>query len=166
MAVQILRAYISLLGQRLIIHSFQIPVECISNLCALHRKKQLALLHVIAKTCMDIYDTAAGYRDDRDFSRDIRIYRARDLEFRRNLNLARGDDWEFASVIGVHSDDVHIRHFDHTRSGRSPISLFFSFAAQQGYCHQHCQYEAESATAQGMDQILKEGIFHWITSRP
>ena len=100
MLEKIVGAHIGLVGELLVVDCFQIGVEGIGDVRALHAEQQLALFHVVVKARFDVDHAAIGKRDDRNFAGDVGKDGPGSVQFSGSFDLTGGDDRELWESVG------------------------------------------------------------------
>ena len=141
MLEQILAAKISLVGKLFVIGCFQISIESIGDIRALHLQQQLPPLHVVVEPSPDIDDAAVRHRDDGNLAGDVGKYRARGFQHAGQFNPLGCDELKFSYIVAVDRDQVHVGYRDDMGRRRSAISFRFAFAAGRNQ-DQRCRNSA------------------------
>jgi len=69
---EILCTEVGLVGELLVVHSFEISVEGAGDVGALDLEEELTFLHVVIEARLDVDDPAVGEGDDGDLARYVR----------------------------------------------------------------------------------------------
>ena len=86
-----------------------------------------------------VHHAAVGHRNYGNFARDIGKNRARDIQFAGRLNFFSSSELEFAHIVTVDRDPVHVLDLDDMGWWRSATAFRSAFAAgknQDQRCHQ------------------------------
>ena len=118
-----------MLAKLLVVGGFQIGIECIGDVGALHLEQQLAFLHVVVEAGLDVDHAAIGQRDDGNFARDVGKDCAGCVQLGGGLDLPAAASGNLATSFVVDGDQVHVGDLDNLCRRRSAIALLLVFAA-------------------------------------
>ena len=143
---EILGAQVGLVGELLVVDGFQVGVEGVGDVRALHFEEQLAFFHVVVEAGLDVDHAAVGQRDDGNLAGDVGKDGAGGVQLGGGLDLSSRGERELGHVVVVDGDQVHVGHLDDLGWRRRAIALLLALAAAREPRHNGAARRRASAS--------------------